>query len=45
MRAMFLLANKTPVGEDGAKWLKLQLANSYGNGVDKQSLDRTSSNG
>jgi DNA-directed RNA polymerase len=39
LRAMFLLANKTPIGDEGVNWIMLAIANSYGNKVDKKSLD------
>lgn len=40
IRACFLFARKTPITEDGKLYLCLQLANTYGNGVDKFSLDQ-----
>ena len=38
IRAMFLFANKTPV-HGNEQYLALQLANSWGNDIDKKSLD------
>lgn len=38
IRAMFLFANKSELTEDNAPFLDLQIANSWGNGVDKRSL-------
>jgi len=38
IRAMFLFANKAEVTGDNQPYLELQLANSWGNGVDKLSL-------
>lgn len=39
LRALFLIANKTEMNDDNAHLLALQLANTYGNGVDKLSLE------
>ena len=39
VRALFLFANKTKIGEDGEPFLDLQICNSWGNGEDKESLD------
>jgi DNA-directed RNA polymerase len=39
VRALFLFANKTKIGEEGEPYLDLQIANSWGNGEDKKSLD------
>ncbi len=39
IRAMFLFANKTEVTGDNQPYLELQLANSWGNKVDKRSLE------
>ena len=38
IRAMFLFANKAEITSDNQPYLELQLANSWGNGVDKKSL-------
>ena len=47
LRGMFLFANKTKIGEEGAPYLALQIANSWGNkrtpdaerSLDKETLD------
>lgn len=36
-KGLLLLADATPVGEDGAYWMKMHLANTYG--LDKEPLD------
>lgn len=38
LRAMFMFANKAEVTPDNVQYLTLQLANTYGNGVDKETL-------
>lgn len=38
LRAMFMFANKSEVTPDNLQYLTLQLANTYGNGVDKETL-------
>ena len=40
MRAMFLLRNKTEVTPENEHWLKRQLANCWGNKVDKETFAR-----
>ncbi len=40
IRAMFLFANKAEITEANAPFLDLQLANSWGNDVDKESLTK-----
>ena len=39
LRAMFLFKNQSPVTNENAKYLSLQLANTYGNGIDKETLE------
>lgn len=39
LRAMFMFANKDEITNDNAPYLTLQLANTYGNGVDKLTLE------
>lgn len=36
-KGLLLLADPTPVGEDGAHWMKMHLANTYG--LDKEPMD------
>lgn len=38
MRAMFMMANKTEMNTSNEHFVMLQLANSYGNGIDKKSF-------
>lgn len=40
LRAMFLFKNKSAVTNENAKYLSLQLANTYGNGIDKETLGK-----
>lgn len=40
MRGLILFWNRTPIGEDGLPFLELALANAWGNGVDKFSLEK-----
>lgn len=40
LRAMFLFANKTPITRNNIKYLCLQIANTFGNGLDKRRLTR-----
>ncbi|MDC0564403.1 hypothetical protein OAP51_06380 [Alphaproteobacteria bacterium] len=39
MRAMFMFANKQPVDDGNIFWLYIQIANSWGNKVDKRELE------
>ncbi len=39
LRAMFEFANKSEITNDNVAYLTLQLANTYGNGVDKETLE------
>lgn len=39
LRAMFEFANKSEITNDNVAFLTLQLANTYGNGVDKETLE------
>jgi len=40
IRAMFNFANKTEITQENIKYLMLQIANTFGQGVDKMSLNR-----
>lgn len=39
LRGMFMFANKSEVTLENLQYLTLQMANTYGNGVDKETLD------